>query len=165
MADERTPLIAGNWKMHKTIAQAEEYIAGPAAAGLGVRGGDRDLRAVHRAAGDGGLDARLRRAVYAQNMHEAPEGAFTGEISAPMLNELDVHGVVLGHSERRQYFGETDRALQAKVPAALDGRARAAAVRRRDRGRARRGARPTASCAIRCRRGSRRSRPRAWATL
>ena len=57
--------------------------------------------------------------VYAQNMHSAPEGAYTGEISAPMLCELDVHGVVLGHSERRQCFGETDRALQAKVPAAL----------------------------------------------
>ena len=61
-----------------------------------------------------------RVAVYAQNMHEAPEGAFTGEISAPMLVELDVDGVVLGHSERRQYFGETDRALARRSPAALD---------------------------------------------
>src|SRR3712207_5787142 len=58
--------------------------------------------------------------VYAQNMHEADAGAFTGEVSAPMLAEIDVHGVVLGHSERREYFGETDRALQAKVPKALD---------------------------------------------
>jgi triosephosphate isomerase (TIM) len=57
--------------------------------------------------------------VYAQNMHSEPEGAYTGEISAPMLSELDVHGVVLGHSERRELFGETDRALAAKVPAAL----------------------------------------------
>jgi triosephosphate isomerase len=57
--------------------------------------------------------------VYAQNMHEAGSGAFTGEVSAPMLTELDVAGVILGHSERRQYFGETDRALQQKVPEAL----------------------------------------------
>jgi len=57
--------------------------------------------------------------VYAQNMHQAAEGAFTGEVSAPMLSELDVHGVVLGHSERRRIFGETDKALAAKVPAAL----------------------------------------------
>jgi triosephosphate isomerase len=52
-------------------------------------------------------------------MHQEPEGAYTGEVSAPMLKELGVHGVVLGHSERRQYNNETDRALQDKVPAAL----------------------------------------------
>jgi triosephosphate isomerase len=52
-------------------------------------------------------------------MHEEDSGAFTGEVSAPMLVELDVEAVVLGHSERRQYFGETDEALARKVPAAL----------------------------------------------
>ncbi len=57
--------------------------------------------------------------VYAQNMHHEQEGAFTGEISPAMLGELDVRGVVLGHSERRELFGETDRALGLKVPAAL----------------------------------------------
>jgi triosephosphate isomerase len=57
--------------------------------------------------------------VYAQNMHQEESGAFTGEVSAPMLTEIGVDGVVLGHSERRQYFGETDRALQEKVPVAL----------------------------------------------
>ena len=57
-------------------------------------------------------------AVYAQNMHQADSGAFTGEVSAPMLTELDVDGVVLGHSERRQLFGETDKNLAEKVPAA-----------------------------------------------
>ncbi|HEX3362386.1 MAG TPA: triose-phosphate isomerase, partial [Solirubrobacterales bacterium] len=57
--------------------------------------------------------------VAAQNMHYAENGAFTGEISAPMLVELDVEAVVLGHSERRQFFGETDEALAKKVPAAL----------------------------------------------
>ena len=52
-------------------------------------------------------------------MHEADSGAYTGEVSAPMLSEIDVDGVVLGHSERREYFNETDRALQQKVPRAL----------------------------------------------
>jgi triosephosphate isomerase len=61
-----------------------------------------------------------RVAVYAQTMHEADSGAFTGEVSAPMLSEIDVDGVILGHSERRQYFNETDTALQAKVVAALE---------------------------------------------
>ena len=57
--------------------------------------------------------------VFAQTMHQADSGAFTGEVSAPMLSELGVHGVILGHSERRMLFGETDRALAQKVPAAL----------------------------------------------
>jgi triosephosphate isomerase len=57
--------------------------------------------------------------VAAQNMHEEESGAFTGEVSAAMLVELDVEAVVLGHSERRQFFGETDAALARKVPAAL----------------------------------------------
>jgi triosephosphate isomerase len=53
-------------------------------------------------------------------MHEAESGAFTGEISAPMLLDIGVHGVILGHSERRQYFNETDEALARKVPVALE---------------------------------------------
>ena len=58
-------------------------------------------------------------AIFAQTMHEADSGAFTGEVSAAMLVEIGVHGVVLGHSERRQYYNETDRALKLKVPKAL----------------------------------------------
>jgi triosephosphate isomerase len=58
--------------------------------------------------------------VAAQNMHEADSGAYTGEVSAPMLVELGVEAVVLGHSERREYFAETDVALARKVPAALE---------------------------------------------
>jgi triosephosphate isomerase len=116
----RTPLIAGNWKMHKTIAQAEDYIQGllprvsAAAADVAICVPFTALQAMVDSTRGSGVT------VYAQTMHEAPEGAFTGEVSAPMLSELDVHGVVLGHSERRQFFGETDRALQAKVPAALE---------------------------------------------
>jgi triosephosphate isomerase len=53
-------------------------------------------------------------------MHHASSGAYTGEVSPPMLTEIGVHGVILGHSERRQLFGETDKALALKVPVALD---------------------------------------------
>jgi triosephosphate isomerase (TIM) len=120
MSGTRTPLIAGNWKMHKTEAQAEEYIQGLLPRVSSVSGVDvaicvpfTDLRAMV----DSARGSRVE--VYAQNMHHEPAGAFTGEVSAPMLCELDVNGVVLGHSERRELFGETDKALALKVPAAL----------------------------------------------
>ena len=117
----RTPLIAGNWKMNKTIAGAEAFVQALLPRLSTVDGVDvglcvpfTDLQAVVDSTRGSRVD------VYAQNMHHKPGGAFTGEISAPMLTELDVHGVVLGHSERRQYFNETDRALSEKVPAAID---------------------------------------------
>ena len=120
MSGQRTPLIAGNWKMHKTEAQAEEYIQGLLPRVSSVSGVDiavcvpfTDLRAMV----DSARGSRVE--VYAQNMHHEPEGPYTGEVSAPMLSELDVTGVVLGHSERRELFGETDKALALKVPAAL----------------------------------------------
>jgi triosephosphate isomerase len=117
---ERTPMIAGNWKMYKTIAQAEEFIQALLPRVSSVDGVDVAICPPFTA-----LQAMVdstrgsRVAIYAQNMHQAPEGAFTGEISAPMLTELDIAGVVLGHSERRELFGETDRALSQKVPAAF----------------------------------------------
>ncbi len=118
---DRLPLIAGNWKMYKTEAQAEEYIQALLPAVSGVDGVDvaicvpfTDLKAMVDSARGSPVD------VYAQNMHQEPEGAFTGEVSAAMLLEAGVQGVVLGHSERREHFGETDRALSLKVPAALD---------------------------------------------
>jgi len=114
------PLIAGNWKMHKTEEQAEEYIQALLPRVSAADGVDvaicvpfTDLRAMV----DSARGSRVE--VYAQNMHYEPQGAFTGEVSAPMLSELDVHGVVLGHSERRGMFGETDKALALKVPVAL----------------------------------------------
>jgi triosephosphate isomerase len=117
----RVPLIAGNWKMHKTVEEAEQFIQGLLPRVSSVDGVDVAICVPFtalQAMVDSTRGSRVE--VYAQNMHEAPEGPFTGEISAPMLVELDVHGVVLGHSERRQHFCETDRALSHKVPAALD---------------------------------------------
>jgi triosephosphate isomerase (TIM) len=117
----RTPFIAGNWKMYKTESQAEEYIqallprvAAVSGVEVGICVPFTDLRAMV----DSARGSRVE--VYAQNMHHEPEGAYTGEVSAPMLSELDVRGVVLGHSERRRLFGETDKALALKVPAALE---------------------------------------------
>jgi len=116
----RTPFIAGNWKMHKTIAEAEAYVAGLLPLVGDVDGIDVAL-CVPFTALQAVVDSTRGSSVevFAQNMHWAEQGAYTGEISAAMLNELDVHGTLLGHSERRELFGETDRALQQKVPAAL----------------------------------------------
>jgi triosephosphate isomerase len=118
----RRPYIAGNWKMWGTRAQAAGYCERlleilpdesrrPADVGLCVPFTALDL-CVERLRGSGVL-------VAAQNMHQAEDGAYTGEVSAPMLAELGVDAVVLGHSERREYNCEVDRALQEKVPAAL----------------------------------------------
>jgi len=107
--------------MYKTQEQAEDYIQGLLPRVATVDGVDvaicvpfTDLQAMV----DSARGSRVE--VYAQNMHHEPEGPFTGEISAPMLGELDVRGVVLGHSERRELFAESDRELALKVPAALE---------------------------------------------
>jgi triosephosphate isomerase (TIM) len=116
----RTPLIAGNWKMHKTQVEAEAFVAAllPRVAALdrvqvAICAPFTDLQAL----ADSARGSRVE--VFAQNMHEAPEGAFTGEISAAMLLEAGAQGVLLGHSERRALFAESDHALALKVPAAL----------------------------------------------
>jgi triosephosphate isomerase len=117
----RTPLIAGNWKMHKTEREAEDFIQALLPRVSAADGVDvaicvpfTDLRAMV----DSARGSRVE--VYAQNMHHEREGAFTGEISPVMLDDVGVQGVVLGHSERRELFGETDRALALKLPASLE---------------------------------------------
>ena len=126
MSPGRRALIAGNWKMHGTGAEARALVADllPRLAAAGDAGGGgadvalcppfTALEAVVQAT------AGTPISVLAQNMHHEAQGAYTGEVSAPMLVEIGVRGVILGHSERRQHFGETDRELAAKVPAALD---------------------------------------------
>jgi triosephosphate isomerase len=117
----RTPFIAGNWKMNKTIAEAESFIQA-----LLPRVGAIDDVEIAVCPPYLALQAMVDSArgssvqVHAQNMHAADSGAFTGEVSAPMLTEIDVQGVILGHSERREHDNETDRALQQKVPKALE---------------------------------------------
>ncbi len=117
----RTPFVAGNWKMNKTVAEAEDFIQGLLPLVSSSEGVDIAICPPFTA-----LQAMVDSArgsqvgVYAQTMHEAESGAYTGEVSAAMLSEIDVDGVLLGHSERRESFNETDGALQAKVVAALD---------------------------------------------
>ena len=116
----RRPYVCGNWKLWGTRAEAREYcerlpglLGGERAADVGICVPFTALDTVVSALE--GQDVR----VAAQNMYSEDSGAFTGEVSAPMLLELGVDSVVLGHSERRVLFGETDAALRAKVPAAL----------------------------------------------
>ena len=117
---ERRPYLAANWKMHKTVREAAEFVD----RFIGEVGevGDRDVVLCPPFTSLGAVVERCRRSpvrVAAQNMHYEPEGAFTGEVSASMLTELGVEAVVLGHSERRALFAETDEALARKLPAAL----------------------------------------------
>ena len=117
----RTPFIAGNWKMNKTVAEAEEYIQALLPRVSSIDGIDVAI-CVPFTALEAMVDSTRgsRVEVYAQNLHEAASGAYTGEVSAAMLTEVDAHGVVLGHSERREHFCETDKALSHKLPAALE---------------------------------------------
>jgi triosephosphate isomerase len=119
----RRPLIAGNWKMYKTIPEAVA-LAREVAAGAGPEPGEVEvlvappftaLHAVKQALGKSAV------ALGAQNMHWEGEGAFTGEVSPPMLRDAGCTHVILGHSERRQLFGETDESVARKAVAALAG--------------------------------------------
>ena len=115
----RTPVIAANWKMNKTIEETERFLAEflPKAPSEGAEVVICPPYPSLKAAVEHCAQSRIR--VAAQNMHEQSQGAFTGEVAAPMLTELGVDGVILGHSERRLLFGESDEALARKVPAAL----------------------------------------------
>ena len=115
----RRPFVAGNWKMHKTAAEAAEFVGRlaahvPAEVDIGLCPPYTALAEAAAAA------AGLRIAIYDQNMHEAPAGAYTGEISAEMILDTGANGVLLGHSERRQLFGETDGGVNAKLAVAHD---------------------------------------------
>jgi triosephosphate isomerase len=111
--------IAGNWKMFKGPREAGEFCRALRTTDLG----DVDVavcppyvslaEAVQALAG-------TEIGVFAQSCHWETEGAFTGEISAPMLIELGVYGTIVGHSERRQFFGETDETVARRVNAALE---------------------------------------------
>ncbi len=116
----RKKIVAGNWKMHKTQADAQAL----AAAVIEELGGCTEADIVLcppftalKVVGDAILDTNIR--LGAQNMHPEPEGAYTGEISANMLRDLYCWYVIVGHSERRSHFGETDAFVNQKVKAAL----------------------------------------------
>ena len=116
----RKPIVAGNWKMNKTRAETAALIAGIKTEVAGLTGVEvvvgvpfTDLDVAAQAVKGSALQ------LAAQNVHWAEKGAFTGEISAAMLKELGVTYVIIGHSERRQYFGETDETVNKRTKAAL----------------------------------------------
>ncbi len=115
----RTPLVAANWKMHKTAGEAVEYAAAFRRLVAEVRDVEVVLAppftALHALAG---ALAGSGIGVAGQNLHAEPQGAFTGEISAGMLRDAGAGYVIIGHSERRHRFGETDAEVGAKVRAA-----------------------------------------------
>lgn len=120
----RIPLIAGNWKMYRTHLEAMMLVQQ-----LGHELADHDFERVEVAVCPPFtalrtiqtlIDSdRYRFVLGAQNMYFESEGAFTGEVSPGMLKALDVHYVILGHSERREYFDETDEGVNAKARAAF----------------------------------------------
>jgi triosephosphate isomerase len=112
-------LIAGNWKMFKGPAETADFCRALREADLGAADVVVCPPYVSLAAAVQVL-AGTEIAVAAQNVHWARDGAYTGEVSAGMLREIGVYGAIIGHSERRQYFGETDETVARRVRAALD---------------------------------------------
>jgi len=118
----RTPLLAGNWKMYKTPAEAKSLIRDLSKLIGDVR--DREIMVAPpapslAAAAEALVGTNIR--LGAQNMHAKPEGAYTGEYSLRMLVEIGCQYVILGHSERRQYFHETNEVIREKIITAVEG--------------------------------------------
>ena len=115
----RQQIVAGNWKMNNDLAQTEALITSlknqtkTSNAEVMIAPTFTNLWQAYQTLKDGNIE------VIAQNMHFAENGAYTGEISASMLKSVGIKTVILGHSERREYFGETDAILAKKVDAAL----------------------------------------------
>jgi triosephosphate isomerase len=117
----RTPLIAGNWKMYMTRPQARGLVQGLKEALSGQTPQAQVVLAPPYTALGDVAEALKDTGWYlaAQNVHWEEEGPYTGEVSPVMLREVGCSFVILGHSERRQYFGETDQVVQKKLRAAL----------------------------------------------
>ncbi len=116
----RKIVIAGNWKMFKTQAESQEFLQGFLPS-LEETPGEREVVLCAPFTALSALSKNLHGAIVqlgAQNIHWEENGAYTGEISGPMLEEIGVRYVIVGHSERRQYFGETDTTVNLRLKAA-----------------------------------------------
>jgi triosephosphate isomerase len=120
----RMKFVCGNWKMHKTSGEARDLVRALAPLVEGIAGGKVQVAVAPTFTALAATAEALKGTAIelaAQNVHFEPQGAFTGEISVGMLAELGVKHVIIGHSERRQLFGETDDGVRKKVGAVLKG--------------------------------------------
>jgi triosephosphate isomerase len=116
----RTPIIAGNWKMYKTVHEAVVFTKEFRKLAADLRDVELIVAPPYTAVHAVSEAARASNiAVAGQNVHWETEGAFTGEVSAAMLREAGAEYVIVGHSERRRLFGETDQAINRKAAASL----------------------------------------------
>lgn len=117
----RKPIIAGNWKLHKTPTEAKQFVRELAEKVGATEPTCEIIVAPPFIAIPGAVEAAAGTAIQvsAQNLYWEDQGAFTGEISGPMIRDAGCSHVIIGHSERRQYFGETDETVNKRISAAL----------------------------------------------